>query len=307
MAWIQKSLPCESATLANFNAWGKGLHDALISLGWANTADTGQVNWSTNVAVPSSGAFGFYEVFVSQDTLSATNPIYLRFDYGRSTGTPGGPLITVQSGIPNGAGTLIGGTTVGMPIAEGAAGSTSLYECHFAGTSGTRLAILMFRNLGASQQMLGWFFAIERSMDSSGNYTDSYVTMLYNQGQATGNGGTKPTQQTGWKPKGGGWNPIINGGVVCAAVQAANNGYGNHAPFCPIHPLVGKLDNPMTVAGVMKNADMLEGGVFPVRLYGNVCNFLYTYGATGGASNIGKHNQFGYPGVTNSGVCMRID
>jgi hypothetical protein len=49
---VQSFLKFDSSSLANYKNWAQGIGTALSSLGWVQTADTGQVTWGNVVAVP---------------------------------------------------------------------------------------------------------------------------------------------------------------------------------------------------------------------------------------------------------------
>jgi hypothetical protein len=81
MATSQQFLVCDSSTLANFKSWAQAISGWFATAGWSQAADTGQVNWSTIVSVPGSGAY-VYEVWQPNDGLTT---FYAKIEYGNST------------------------------------------------------------------------------------------------------------------------------------------------------------------------------------------------------------------------------
>lgn len=49
---VQSFLPYDSSTLVNYKLWAQGIGNALSTLGWTKTADTGQVVWANVVVIP---------------------------------------------------------------------------------------------------------------------------------------------------------------------------------------------------------------------------------------------------------------
>lgn len=90
---------------ANFREWGSELSGKLATVGLVQTADTGQINWTT-VTRPGSNTNAGYEIWRFDDALQATAPVYIRLDYGTgSTTTAPRIQLTVGDGS-NGSGTI---------------------------------------------------------------------------------------------------------------------------------------------------------------------------------------------------------
>ena len=66
--------------LAEFNEWGAAI-STQIGACLPRATGSGQINWTTNT-VYASGDVG-YEVYRFDDSLQATNPVYVRVDYGK--------------------------------------------------------------------------------------------------------------------------------------------------------------------------------------------------------------------------------
>lgn len=87
---------------AAYKAWGQAI-SGILNQASPRTADTGQVNWASVVAEPST--VRDFEVFPMGGPLQATAPIFLRFDYQGSAS--GGLFLTVGTST-DGAGNLGG-------------------------------------------------------------------------------------------------------------------------------------------------------------------------------------------------------
>lgn len=69
-------------TLAGFNDWGSRFSTMLSTIGLTQTADTGQTDWTTNTQYPTGQSQNKgYQVWRFNDTLQATSPIFMRFDF----------------------------------------------------------------------------------------------------------------------------------------------------------------------------------------------------------------------------------
>src|SRR5262252_6500665 len=171
----QTFLFCDSSTVAMFKQWGQAISTAFSTFGWTQSSDTGQVSWGSISSVPAANAY-VYEVWTPNDGL--TN-FYLKVEYGNGQGQTNLPTVRLSiATATNGSGTLTG-LVMGPLYTNNIAtytttGTTTSYECDFSGAAG-RFAALMWRNApnGAPQ-----FFGVERSVNSSGTYTSSHVTVV---------------------------------------------------------------------------------------------------------------------------------
>lgn len=193
---LRQNLVCDNSTLANFKAWAGNVTGIASFLqtsgsGLTQTSDTGQVNWSSIASVPAANSY-VYEIYKNTDALSN---FYFKIEYGTGTGsTNTNPRIRLSIGTTtNGAGTL-GGFILGpvlLQASDPAVPSTSLgYDCVWSAAPG-RLAMLMWRDSNPAV-----WFGIERSTDTSGNYTGTFVTLFTISNTAAGNNGGYGGQQT---------------------------------------------------------------------------------------------------------------
>lgn len=140
---------------ALFREWGSEFSTKLAAAGLVQTADTGQINWTTVVRGSNSTDAG-YEVWRMNDTAQATAPVFFKIYYG--TESTNCPRIRVAVGIAsNGSGTV---TTIGGGAAaiNGTQGSIS------AQTSDS----LRNSYLCVAEGFVGWNWK-----QNSGNQTES--------------------------------------------------------------------------------------------------------------------------------------
>ena len=105
---------------AGFRAWGSELSTKLAAVGLVQTADTGQINWTT-VTRPGSGASAGYEIWRFADSS-----LYLKWEYGTGTAAATPMMwITVGTGS-NGSGTLTGQLSTRSTIAQGVAANSTV-------------------------------------------------------------------------------------------------------------------------------------------------------------------------------------
>lgn len=308
----QQQLVCDNSTAANFKAWASALSNFIRSAGWTNSSDTGQLNgagagnWSGVSTAPGSGAF-YYEIFQPGDALTT---FYVKVEYGNASGSANSPCIRVCIGTTtNGAGTLTGWTTWIVQCAEvsGAPSSTTQYECNMSGTN-NRLAIMMWRTAGNPAQI----FCVERSLNASGTYTGSYVS-LWTGGFANSNfgaGGFGQSLHFSAGPSVAFFNHFLNGGAytgIPALVGVGGNSsqaFNGSIPFANVQPSVGLWDYPCTVLGFASPRDLTDGVPFTItNQYGQSVTYMPTRQGTLWNMTISAFSN-GNQGAT---ACVRFD
>ena len=162
---------------ATFREWGSELNTKMAAAGLVQTADTGQINWTT-VTRPGTNTDAGYEVWKLNDSLFGTAPIYIRFDYG-TAGSATQPSIkaTVGTGT-NGAGTLTGTalTTAKRTNGNNAAAVDTAYQSYCCCTEG-------FFGLAwkTTNQLTATFFVC-RTVDNTGAYTATGAMVYWGNG-----------------------------------------------------------------------------------------------------------------------------
>jgi hypothetical protein len=164
---------------AGFRTWGLELSTALSAVGLVQTADTGQINWTT-VTRPGTNTAAGYEVYRFDDDLQGTAPIYFKLEYGTaSTATIPQLWFTVGTGS-DGAGSITGSVVARTicaltPSVPSAAVPYPSYICYVGG----HLSVCCKTGAGASGNNSGMFFHIGRTTDDAGSDTADGLVAYY--------------------------------------------------------------------------------------------------------------------------------
>ena len=268
----QQFLLLDSSSDANFRVWGSAISAALTSMGWAMTADTGQVNWTT-VTAPAAGTF-VYEIWEPQDALQTGGTVfYLKLEYSKTSGSPAGIRVRASLGTgTNGSGTLTGFVTSAMETAGTQAALSFSVECDFSGDT-DRMGFILGRGSAAGTNApLPAAFFIERTKNSDGTNSSDGVTLVSRDGN---NSGTfSGVQQTIVFGVGLG---NLNTSLSLAALANGGNAsdaFNNNIPVSPLFPIYGKYGNPMTTLCFVHTQDVAEGCLFTTTLYGVTRTYL---------------------------------
>lgn len=107
----RRTVSCQpsSVALANFKAWAQGLHDAMLAVGFVQTSDTGQIDFNAITVMPAVNTNVGYAIYELNDSLSGTQPIYVKIEFKTWIATNAKAMPTTQVGRgTDGAGTLTG-------------------------------------------------------------------------------------------------------------------------------------------------------------------------------------------------------
>lgn len=272
----QQFLLRDNATLANFKNWAQAISTAMASMGWVQTSDTGQVNWSTIVAVGT-----VYEIWAPADALqTGSTAFFLKIVYGNAGAN--NPQISVSlAHSTDGAGNLQA-PVVGPFVTNGSSGqgSTRVCECNFSGDI-DRLSINMWRD--STDGFEDIMFSIERTKDTAGvNSTDGvtiYINFPNNARQQQGTLTFSPLL-------------VFSFGALCRlSMGLADAAFNNNIPISPLFPVYGKFGNPNTGVALCPANDVAEGGIFTATLYGATRTYLAS-----------KRNTY-----DSQAICVRFD
>ncbi len=179
MTAVHWASPIRHSTDAFFRAWGTEIASKMALVGLVQTADTGQINWTT-VVRPGLGVVGGYEIWRFADSS-----LYMKFEYGTATLGVNEPQIwfTVGEGS-NGSGTLTGQLSTRMTLMGALAifdpnQASPSYMCHVSGA----FSFVNKIDRGAtnnSGSMLG--ICVGRTVDGSGALTNIGYSILYGDG-----------------------------------------------------------------------------------------------------------------------------
>lgn len=106
---LDAALPAFFNTDADFRSYGQKIHDAIVACGWVNTADTGQIDLTTVVKPALVSTPSGYKIYRSNDALHATDPIFIKIEFGSGATSIARPAMWVTTATgSDGAGTLTG-------------------------------------------------------------------------------------------------------------------------------------------------------------------------------------------------------
>ncbi len=232
------------STDAKFRTWGLAISSALTASGLTQTADTGQINWTTVLRPTAAITKAGYEVWRFNDSLQATRPIFLKIEYGSNNHASGqnpGLWLTVGTAT-DGAGTVSG---MGLPVVALFSAST------VASTNTTALVGAAYSTAAGAMSLLGGLLAmttihpgcwtVSRTCDSSGVPTGDGVSVSY-----VPSVGNVTTRSATYSP------PVqyaaFTGtacGVPYPAASVSSGGsvqlYKNYAWLGVLHPIMGQL------------------------------------------------------------------
>lgn len=340
MATLNQTHVHDLSTLANFTDWAQSVGAALASFGWVQSADTGQVQWSTtsitacsasggngvytytlsagvalvvgralNItgmthsqnngtfvitalgagtftvvngsAVSESGSSGsttltssvptsgntVYEIWQPGDGLTAFN---LRLDYWNNSSSPG---IKANIGTTtNGSGTLSGTTLTQVAQLTTANSGSTLYNCLYCGDTSS-FQMILWRDLPSAGAV---FFGVDRSRNSSGSATSSYVSMMISRNSSVSNLATMHSLVFGVGASvqqsitsGNGTFPCIFGG------NSTNLTFNGNTGITPVFPFVGYWDNPTLSVIHASQSDFSELATLSLTLLGSTHTYLF--------------------------------
>lgn len=153
-----------NATAAEFRAWASFIHNTFVTTGgWVDTAATGSIDLTTVAAPTLTNTSSGYKVYRMADTLQATVPIFVKFEFGSgAAATTPSVWITVGT-THDGLGNLGNVLLARVQNASAAAGTGG----NHIGSADTNRCCFCFCTTGGSTNVQGWF-SIERSKDASG-------------------------------------------------------------------------------------------------------------------------------------------
>lgn len=226
------------SVLAAYQSLMGGIHAAIIADGWVQTADAGQTDPSGVVGLPVANTDTNFDLYKSPGTLT---PVYIRISYQRSAGNS--PQLVVQCGTgTDGAGALTGVTSTSRTISPGT--TTDPTHAYVSGGLGWLTICLDAVQTNGN----GCYFLLDRSVDGTETYTNTFYTQLtYSNGigcfQETKmlDGSTQPPIQSGIRSPfpspttgGGTWiiGPNLTVPLMLPIIAAGNV---QHSPNVGVH------------------------------------------------------------------------
>lgn len=173
-------------TDAQFRTVGQAISNGIAAVGWVKTADTGQVNWSTVTIPTASGSAGApFEIYRMADSLQATDPFFLKIQYGRWNNNTNYISLFISVGTAtDGAGNLTSIPNSGVSVSSAqqitpnwALGISDIPgNCYFVGDTSS-LWISLWPNWNGANHMGG--FGIERNRLYDGTAGNGGVTLFW--------------------------------------------------------------------------------------------------------------------------------
>jgi hypothetical protein len=278
---------------ANFRSWGSYVAARFLAVGLVQTADTGQINWTTVLAPVAANTVQGYEIWRFADTLQATAPVYFKVQYGSGSSSANNPLMQFTFGTgSDGAGNLTGTLSTTM-----AAGFTAYATAGSLFGSGSTNRFCMVTFNGATQ---GLYFGFERTLDSSGEPTSEGVWFF---GRANINSNSLGI---------GFWNRST--GMVGPA-WAVNNTFAGMFPdttgitgvqtiVAPVFPEKGVFGNPVLSCCGYLTGDIAPSSTPTIYAYGAAHVFYCIPAANGPAASNWRGPS---PSVTTEAFAIRYE
>lgn len=184
MSKVTYTMSVSQDTDTGFRAWGSALSAGLASAGLVQTADTGQINWTTVARAAAYGSAG-YEIWRMDDAMQATKPVFIKLEYGSGSGSEMPFMWLTIGGGSNGSGaitdtylprTLI--TPNGSMNTDGGGRPTYIsVQPGFVGVVVNGGSVTWSGNMSC-----GYFFVIRTTDDSAVPTADGLVVMHQNGG-----------------------------------------------------------------------------------------------------------------------------
>lgn len=261
MAVRTSSLTGSNSTDAGFRLWINEIHNSLIAFGWLQTADTGQINFTTVTRPVATSTYQGYAIYQMNDSLQSACPVFLRLDFGTGAGTDA-PSVKTQIciGGTNGAGTLTGNITPsGFTIPTNSA-AIGAFSCRTAGTTSS------FRMAFFTNTALCFGFVVERDVNTSGVEQSTGINCL---SWATG------TYASVFLEQAGGTGAVDNKWYAFVSAQSSQAGGGN-VGVGPVRTQLGPFRNPMKGMLLFSSTDFTVDTTGPVTIYGASHTYLFT-------------------------------
>jgi hypothetical protein len=180
MSTSVQSLTFSQTTDAQFRAWGSGIAAGLIAAGLIQTADTGQINWTTVLTPSGTNQSRGYEIYRFSDALQATRPVFIKIEYG-SFSSALFPSIWITVGTStDGAGTINSMLQSARRQFAFSAAVGTVQNCYFSGDG----SYINFMIPNSSVQLMQ---CIERTRSAAGVATNEGLSW-YGYAQNTAGG-----------------------------------------------------------------------------------------------------------------------
>lgn len=272
MATITTTIQPNITTTALWQSFLHMVHDAFITFGWSNSADTGQLNPSTATLPGTLGVLAGYEIFTPGDVLASTAPFYVKVQYGLTSGHYPYMAFQVASGT-DGAGNLTGQVSTAQAYAMSNDSGATTRDSYFSGDSG-RMTFCLFPMYFASNGRV--FVTIERARNSDGSVNDSAVIMMQQIDAAASFYSVIPLDG----------RTKLEDARYIHNLPAATSSYASSIFVSAVYPILDALLPPMMGVVAHFSSSMTVLNQFTITLYGASHTYMSFAGkVTNGTSN----------------------
>ena len=167
---------------ATFRLWGQSIGAMLTAAGLVQTADTGQINWTTVIRGTVTSTPQGYEIWRFNDSLQATAPVYLKLEYGTGQFSAASQMtlfLTIGTGT-NGAGTLTGQVGVRRLLHQD---NNTVGQLNYFSGASNRVAMVLCLNQNTTSQYC--MFLVERTKLADGTETADGIVVYSVSGQGS--------------------------------------------------------------------------------------------------------------------------
>jgi len=267
MAIRVSSLVPNNSTDAQFRAWINEIHNSLIAFGWLQTADTGQINFTT-VGRPTAGStYQGYAIYQMNDALQSACAVFIRLDFGTNanTDTPG-MKFQICIGGTNGAGTLTGNVSAVLVLGCDTVVAGTAFNGRTAGTSSSFRMSMWPHSASAAR---GWSLVIERDLNTAGVEQSTGVSWAY----INHAGGSTAVFGSQFLETAGGTGTLTT--VLYAMVHSlATQSGGGNVGVGPVRTQLGPFRNPMKGLLIYAKGDFADQTTNPVSIYGSTHTYV---------------------------------
>lgn len=257
------SLPPAHASDAEFRSWGSWISASFAAFGWVQSADSGQVNWTTVTRASTNTAAG-YEIWAMDDSLQGTKPVLVKIEYGTGASTGFERIWITVGATSDGSGTLTGTTSTRLAVGNNSGSATAMTWV----ASGDANRIMLAANVYHASTVSSaypFMFCIERTHDGAGLDTEAGALIVCS--SPTGMGNNATMQQQYWP-----WNatPAAVEGLGFFGPAIGTGSDGTSIMVYPIYICKGGpyVSPPTGVMGIMSD-DFAPSTTVTLPVYGS--------------------------------------
>ncbi len=261
-------------TLANYKIAGAAFIVAMNTAGFTQTADTGQVNYSTVAAVPASAGTD-YMIFQFTDAFQATAPFYIKvFSYStQSASVDKGFMVDfIVCTRTDGAGAPRGNASGQFSVIQTAnVTSANTNRTAYICGDGSYWSVIWDPTSADSTAAFRGGWCIERLKDATGAIQNIGVAI-------TMDGRTNGKQaQVVFSEYYGGVYPSSISSWTAAVPNSGTASFGGNIGLFPVFPNLGYPYNPnVSVLACFCNDIPTPGSTFSATLYGVARTYMVT-------------------------------